>query len=589
VRNFTQVLISARKNFRAFRKDHRGSLTTITAVAALPMLLAVGAAIDTIRIGREQVAFDAAVDSAALAVAADDRASLAGLNASQVTARIAELKEFAKKYMAENYTPQYGSSQEMEVDIDITGAAIDLTASHTFPTTIMSLTGIDEIELGSHSQIMKAMRPIEMVMVMDTTGSMSTDNKIEGAKTAARNLLTTIYGGSASAVPESEYLRVALVPFAAAVRLNPSASDFKLGWVDTTGVNPLSKLSFNSAPLPPAAWNNYTAWAKLKRTSSAFHTWNGCVETRMRGTGSADYNVNDTAPTTGTPATMFPAYFAPDTPSFGPSSTYGSFANDTWNGSYIAEDGATPNEITGVSSANAKLTTDTAILLHRQENYRKYDGRNIGSESLTSATNGPWSGCAKSSIVPMTYKRANIEAGITAMAAAGPTLIAEGISWGWRAISPTEPFTKVEASASFPADNISTYNHPRWLKIMVLMTDGDNDLSPPINTLNGTVYSAYGRGTETLATNRFGSTSSSNKETELDTAMTTACNKVKAEGIELYVTSFGSGVSTATKNKLKACATDADNYQHNTSSADLAAFFNHIGQDVLNKSIYVSK
>ena len=66
-------------------------------------------------------------------------------------------------------------------------------------------------------------------------------------------------------------------------------------------------------------------------------------------------------------------------------------------------------------------------------------------------------------------------------------------------------------------------------------------------------------------------------------------HKIKAEGIELYVTSFGSGVSSATRTKLQACATDADNYQHATSSADLAAFFNHIGQDVLNKSIYVSK
>ncbi|CAN0390100.1 unnamed protein product, partial [Phaeothamnion confervicola] len=207
----------------------------------------------------------------------------------------------------------------------------------------------------------------------------------------------------------------------------------------------------------------------------------------------------------------------------------------------------------------------------------------------TSATNGPWSGCAKSSIVPLTYKRANVEAGITAMAAAGPTLIAEGISWGFRVLSPTEPFTKVEASTSFPADTIATYNHPRWMKVMVLMTDGDNDLSAGTDTLNGTVYSAYGRGAETLANNRFGSTSSSNKMTELDNAMLAACAKVKAQGIELYVTSFGSGVSATTKARLQACATDADNYQHNTSSADLAAFFNHIGQDVLNKSIYVSK
>ncbi|MBZ0260876.1 MAG: hypothetical protein K8F90_09770, partial [Hyphomicrobiales bacterium] len=201
----------------------------------------------------------------------------------------------------------------------------------------------------------------------------------------------------------------------------------------------------------------------------------------------------------------------------------------------------------------------------------------------------PWKGCAKTPIVPLTYDRANVEAGITAMAAAGNTLIAEGVAWGWRVLSPGEPFTKVEASTSFPADTISTYNHPRWMKVMVVMTDGDNDISAGVDTLNGTTYTAYGRGKETLADNRFGTTNSSEVMGKLDDAMAEACTKAKAEGIELYVTSFGSGVSSSTRAKLQACATDADNYQHASSSADLAAFFNHIGQDVLNKSIYVSK
>jgi Flp pilus assembly protein TadG len=573
---------STNRKLKAFRSNCLGSVTQITAVAALPMMLAAGAAIDTIRINREQVAFDAAVDSAALAVAADDRASLAGLSEAQVTARLAELEEFAKQYMAENYTPQYGSSQEMEVDINITGAAIDLTASHTFPTTIMSLTGIDEIELAAHSQIMKAMRPIELALVMDTTGSMASSGKLAGAKTAARDLLNTIYGGSAASVPESEYLRVALVPFAAGVRLNPSAYDINLNWIDTTGANDLSKVNFNDT-----SWNNYTTWAKLKKTSSTFHTWNGCVEARMRGddVANTDYNVNDVAPTSG--ETRFPAYFAPDSPSFGSSSSYGSYANDTWSGSYIPESG-TPSEVAGMSTAQ-KNDTSTAGLVYRQQNQAKYLNRNIGSESLTSATEGPWKGCAKTPIVPLTYKRANVEAGITAMVAAGNTLIAEGVAWGWRTLSPTEPFTKVEASTSFPADTISTYNHPRWLKIMVIMTDGDNDISAGVDTLNGTTYTAYGRGKEDLANNRFGTTSNSSIMPALDDAMSAACTQAKAEGIELYVTSFGSGVSAATKAKLEACATDADNYQHASSSADLSAFFNHIGQDVLNKMIYVSK
>ena len=104
-------------------------------------------------------------------------------------------------------------------------------------------------------------------------------------------------------------------------------------------------------------------------------------------------------------------------------------------------------------------------------------------------------------IVPLTYNRAKVETAIDAMTASGSTVIAEGLAWGWRVLSPTEPFTKVEASAHYAADTISSYNNPRWRKVLVLMTDGENDVlsnGQEINSLNGTWYSAYGRGKERL-------------------------------------------------------------------------------------------
>jgi hypothetical protein len=121
------------------------------------------------------------------------------------------------------------------------------------------------------------------------------------------------------------------------------------------------------------------------------------------------------------------------------------------------------------------------------------------------------------------------------------------------------------------------------------MTDGDNDLSAGSYGYNGTIYSSYGRGRETLATNRFGSTSDANKMTELDNQMLAVCSKIKAQNISLYVTSFGTGVSATTKARLQSCATKPENYANSVSNADLQAFFNHIGEDVINKSIYVSK
>jgi hypothetical protein len=191
----------------------------------------------------------------------------------------------------------------------------------------------------------------------------------------------------------------------------------------------------------------------------------------------------------------------------------------------------------------------------------------------------------------MTHKRSDITAGINAMTAAGNTLIAEGLAWGMRVVSPTEPFTQVQGTASIPASTISPYNDVRWQKTVVLMTDGDNELNAGTNSLNGTVYSAYGRGKEPTASgyNRFGTTSNSAIMTTLDDALIDVCNRIKANNVELYVTSFGNGVSSSTQARLQACATDADNYQHATSSADLQAFFNHIGEETLNKAIYVSK
>jgi hypothetical protein len=224
----------------------------------------------------------------------------------------------------------------------------------------------------------------------------------------------------------------------------------------------------------------------------------------------------------------------------------------------------------------------------KQENYFKYVDKNVGAESTS--TDGPWKNCTASTIVPMTYDRAKVEAGIDAMVASGPTVIPEGLAWGWRAISPTEPFTKVEGAGSLTATTISPYNDVRWQKIMVLMTDGDNDVSPGGYTMNGSTYVAYGRQSETLATNRYGTTSTGSIEGALDTAMTTICTEVKAKGVKLYVAAFGTGISTATKNLLKSCASDPDSnyYAEATTSADLTAFFDHIGQDVLNKSIYVA-
>lgn len=598
------------QKLKGFHRNEAGNIALMMGFAAIPIFLAAGAAIDTVRITREQASFNAAVDSAVLAIAADDRSSLAGKTEAQKAAAIEELKAYAQKYLTENYTPQTGESNPITLDLTITGEAIDITAHHDFPTSIMNLAGIQSVTLNSYSQVKKAMRPIEIVLVMDTTGSMS--GAMADAKDAAHDLLYALYGKKTLAqAPNSEYIRVALVPFSAAVRLDTAASDFSLNWIDTGSVaqpggqNPLSRLNFTSPD-----WNNYKAWGQLVNLNSNQPLqWNGCVEAR-----NSTLAITDDPPTGGD--TLFPAYFNPDNPS----------TSGTWDNKYIADyvpaqipvyalnpdgtikykkgkpvidhyiDDPAPTPIYGYENSGlGSIGTGSSSWGPRLKNQNKYVGYKIKPETTT-ATDGPWKNCTKSVVVPMTHDRAKVEAGIDDMIASGNTNVAEGLTWGMRVISPGEPFTKVGGSGSIAASTIAEYNGPRWQKIVVLMTDGANNVGEGGNSWGGNSYGAYAYGNASpLANNRFGSTSSSAWEPKLDANLSAICETLKAsdKNVTIYATGFNLGnfgEELLIKNRLKACATTGpDYYADSTNSTQLQAFFNHIGEDVLNKMVYVSK
>ena len=92
-----------------------------------------------------------------------------------------------------------------------------------------------------------------------------------------------------------------------------------------------------------------------------------------------------------------------------------------------------------------------------------------------------------------------------------------------------------------PADVIAPYNSARWQKIMVLMTDGENDVLSSGNQVNsvstapGTVPTAAARPRPSIAS---ATTNSYQTSAALDTKMTTLCNNIKAQGITLYTVAF---------------------------------------------------
>jgi Flp pilus assembly protein TadG len=641
-------------------KGTSGNVATFFALALPVTLVAIGAALDTARITREYSTFHAAIDSAAFAIAQDNRSATSGGQISQTN--IDGLKVLAKKYISSNYSAEAGFSGEVTVDVAVTGQQVRLNANIDFPTTLMQLVGIESVSMSAESVVEKAMRPIEMVLVMDTTGSMSAD--IASARQSAKDFLQTVYGSSSTS---SEYLRIALVPFAAAVRLDPSTPGV-LDWIDTNGSNLVSRANFTQGVL-----NNYTAWGALKKSDGSSHTWNGCVEARQRHNAdpSLDFLTNDAAPNPAVGATKFPAYFNPDAPSFNGSTTesyrdhttgtsrtnrvfyepYNTSINSTYNLDYstnnyinsfydvtIPQSGSPVRgtldssdrpapvlpigyPLSGTTPLkdvqNSGTSSDYNILHHavtppatgrevsgvgyganymtRLTNDYKYQNAIVAAQTYSGTTSsaGPWVNCAASSVVPMTHDRTKIEAGLDAMRAAGGTNIMEGIAWGMRAISQGEPYSTVDSSPLGPGALISNYNDIKWQKIIVLMSDGENDPGLSSSSANvdiGRSYNAYGRSTLALATglNRYGTIDNSGATLQavMNADTLKICTNLKNNGVQIY--SIGFRLDSAL---LKSCATDdeAPYYSYADSTTSLAAVFNHIGEDVLNKMVYVSK
>ena len=124
------------------------------------------------------------------------------------------------------------------------------------------------------------MKKLELALALDNTGSMASNSKMTHLKTASKNLLTTLK----NAAKKDGDVKVAIIPFDTTVNIGTVYKDqpwFDIDSIDCNGWN--SGTGCNSTN-----WKNY---------------WEGCVRDR-----TYPYDVQDTSPSAGTPATLFPVY-----------------------------------------------------------------------------------------------------------------------------------------------------------------------------------------------------------------------------------------------------------------------------------------
>ncbi len=247
--------LSLLNRFDRFAEEESGMTLPMVALSFLAISGFIGSAVDIARLQLVQSKLSYSLDAAGLAAATT-------LNSSNYTAEVS-------KYLNVNFPAGYlgSSSPGITVELMDNNNTMSLTANTTVPTTFMNIFGISSVNISASSEVKRKTSGLELVLVLDNTGSMS--SAIGNLKNAANTLVNLLFGGSAA----EDKLWIGLVPFSMAVNIGTSHST----WMD-------------------AAYNTTLNWGS--------QTWKGCVESRFNG-----YDVTDDPPSASVTDTLFRQYY----------------------------------------------------------------------------------------------------------------------------------------------------------------------------------------------------------------------------------------------------------------------------------------
>lgn len=288
--------------------------------------------------------------------------------------------------------------------------------------------------------------------------------------------------------------------------------------------------------------------------------WKGCVEARP-----APYDVTDEPPRTAIANTLFVPYFWVDD---GDEIT-SRLGTSGWpkRGAKLYNDFISDNVPGG--------STMTTIYNGRTWSVYKYNNATGLIQETPPVTKGPNQACP-TPIVPLSNDKSTVMSAINAMRhwEGGGTNSGEGVMWGWRVLSPGQPFNQGGA-----------YEATR--KVIVLFGDGVNSSFPSDNPTLQSEMGAYNFQNAWISYSspaigtafRLPINSQATYTAYLDARQRLACSNAKAAGVEIYTVLFRES-SAAAKTLYEQCATDKSKAFTAKDQAELKRAFGDIADDL---------
>ncbi|MBI5264873.1 MAG: TadE/TadG family protein [Bradyrhizobium sp.] len=527
-----------------FASAEHGNIAVIFAIALIPVLTLIGAAIDYSRAVRARTSMQSALDSAALMVAKD-------LNAGTITE--ADIESKARLYFQGLYVPKDAIYSTADIRATYTakddkGASnIVMNASGYIYTEFMKLTGFQTMEFSTKSTSKWGDTRLRVALALDTTGSMSSDEKMPNLKSAAKTMVDQL--SNLNHTTGDVY--ISLIPF---------SRDVNIGSGNTTYVNwdKWESEPANIKTTKPANWQNYGPGSKCPFSSQS-HGFR-CVTTPVNGSASTS-----TIPSSGT----YKGYICPG---------LDNSSRNYYNGCYSSVDLGTTTTRTFCTGGSCSCSFDKGMIggtgstcSCNTVNWTKTCTETVRNYKHDWVINdhSTWNGCVidrdqnydttkdvptlgdpakmfyaeqyascSPALTAMSNSWSALKSSIDGLYPAGNTNQAIGAAWGWFSLSQTAPL-------SAPSKE-NGYSYQDYL---VLVSDGMN------------------------TQNRWTS-----DQNTIDARQKILCDNIKKANVQIFAIQINTSTSSPdpTSAVLQYCASSPAYFQMITSAGQTAAAFQNV-------------
>lgn len=261
----------------AVRKDRRGNVLISLAAALFPLIAMVGSGVDMARAYTVKTRLQQACDAA----------SLAGRRAMVKDTVDDDVNREATKFFNFNFPQKMLGTTGFAPTIRRTApGTLVVDAATSVPTSIMRIFGYPAIPLSVSCSAQQSFINVDIVLVLDTTGSMnetlaSGQKKIEALRAAAMSLYRQLAPLQSSLQSNGYRLRYAIVPYSQAVNVGRLLFSANASYVNQTASAQYVRFTGASG----SNWDPDVSWTTVGIAHSddwiRSSSYNGCVEERQ--------------------------------------------------------------------------------------------------------------------------------------------------------------------------------------------------------------------------------------------------------------------------------------------------------------------